>query len=257
MILAVLQARVSSSRLPGKVLMPILGEPMLTRQIERVLRSGRIDKLVIATTTETSDDPIEQLCTELGIRCFRGSTDDVLDRVYRAAGTFKPRTIVRITGDCPLFDPVLADAVIDHHSRSGADFTSNVLNPTFPDGLDVEVVRMKSLQEAWRKADKPSEREHVTPYICNHPERFRLESYTGSRDLSALRWTVDEPEDFVFIRRVYEELYPDKPAFTTTDVLELLGRNPDLKALNARVSRNEGYTKSTLAEQHRIRSNDQ
>ena len=249
MILAVLQARVSSSRLPGKVLKPILGEPMLSRQTERVLRTERIDKLVIATTAETSDDPIEQLCGELGVRCFRGSTDDVLDRVYRAAVTFKPQTVVRITGDCPLFDPVLADAIIDHHSRSGADFTSNALNPTFPDGLDVEVVQMKSLQEAWGEAEKISDREHVMPFICNHPERFRIESYTSSPDLSSLRWTVDEPEDFAFICRVYEELYPNNPAFTTTDVLELLGRNPDLKALNAKITRNEGFTKSTLAEQ--------
>ena len=249
MILAVLQARVSSSRLPGKVLKPILGEPMLSRQIERVLRTERIDKLVIATTAETSDDPIEQLCGELGIRCFRGSTDDVLDRIYRAAETFKPQTVVRITGDCPLFDPVLADAIIDHHSRCGADFTSNALSPTFPDGLDVEVVQMKTLQEAWGEAEKTSDREHVMPYICNHPERFRIESYTGSPDLSSLRWTVDEPEDFAFIRRVYEELYPDNPAFTTADVLELLDRNPDLKALNAKITRNEGFTKSTLAEQ--------
>lgn len=248
MILAILQARVSSSRLPLKVLKEIMGKPMLELQVERVRCSKRIDRMVIATSIDKSDDPIEQLCCRLGVGCFRGSLSDVLDRYYRAALEFKGDTIARITGDCPLFDPIVADAIIESHLDTGSDYTSNTIEPTFPDGLDVEVMKFESLEKAWREAKKKSEREHVTYYIYTHPELFKLNSFQGEVDRSAYRWTVDEPEDFDMIQRVYESLYPRKPKFSSEDVIALLEECPDLLSINAKFRRNEGLEKSLRAD---------
>src|SRR5215831_8692767 len=176
MILGILQARASSRRLPGKVLKPILGRPMLERQIERVRRSRRMDRLTVATSTDASDDAIAALCQALTVDCFRGSLEDVLDRFYQAARQYAPRAVVRLTGDCPLTDPRVIDELIETHCREGYDYTANVLPPRqIPDGLDVEVIAMSCLETTWREAKLPSEREHVTPFIYNHRERFRFE----------------------------------------------------------------------------------
>lgn len=245
MILAVLQARFSSSRLPGKVLKEILGEPMLFRQTERVDRSRMIDRLIVATSTDTSDDGIEGMCLRKGVDCFRGNLDDVLDRFYRAAAPLSPRHVVRLTGDCPLIDPDVIDSVVERHLSEGNDYTSNTLEPTFPDGLDVEVVSLGALKTAWEKAVLPSEREHVTPYIHKRPDQFRLGSLLRAEGaLSHLRWTVDEPEDFLFVQKVYEALYPKNPAFTTQDILTLLSEHSELEVINSGFERNEGYAKS-------------
>lgn len=245
MILAVLQARFSSSRLPGKVLKDILGESMLFRQIERTLRSKKINKLIIATSTDASDDLVEKMCQEKGIDCFRGSLNDVLDRFYSAAQAIAPDHIVRLTGDCPLIDPEIIDSLVDLHFSQKNHYTSNTLRPTFPDGLDAEVVSWQALQTAWEKATLPSEREHVTPYIYNRPEVFVLGNLERAEgDLSSLRWTVDQPTDFLFVRRVYEALYPQNPAFTTGDILNLLHEQPELGMINYTFERNEGYAKS-------------
>jgi len=165
MILAILQARVSSTRLPGKVLKPILGMPMLLRQIERVKQAKLIEQLLVATSDDKSDDPIEQLCRENDIACFRGSLDDVLDRFYQAAKPYQPDHIVRLTGDCPLIDPQLIDEVVVFCLSGDYDYVSNAFEPTYPDGLDVEVFRFPCLQQAWEEAELPSEREHVTLFI--------------------------------------------------------------------------------------------
>jgi spore coat polysaccharide biosynthesis protein SpsF len=245
MILAVLQARFASSRLPGKVLMDLMGEPMLFRQIERVLRSERIGRLVVATSSDSSDDPVWEMCREKGLDCFRGSLEDVLDRFYQTAKQLAPEHVVRLTGDCPLTDPVVIDGVVELHLTEGNDYTSNTIEPTFPDGLDVEVITWNTLRIAWERASLPSEREHVTSYVHKRPDQFRLGNYKYiGRDLSELRWTVDEPEDFLFVQKVYEALYPKNSAFTTADALILLSQQPELVEINKGFKRNEGYAKS-------------
>lgn len=248
MITAIIQARLSSSRLPGKVLKPILGRPMLELQIERVRRARRIDTLVVATSTAADDDPIAALCGKLGVRCHRGSLEDVLDRVHGAVLPDAASHVVRLTADCPLADPELIDRVIAFCVDGGYDYASNALEPTYPDGLDVEVMRFEALAAAWREATAASEREHVTPFLYKHPERFRLGSFKAERDLSQLRWTVDEREDFELIERIYHALYPKNAAFSTTDILSLLDSMPELKTLNTRHLRNEGYAKSVARE---------
>ena len=174
MILGILQARASSRRLPGKVLKPILGRPMLERQIERLRRARRLDGLVVATSTDAGDDAIDALCRSLGVECFRGSLEDVLDRFYRAVLRHAPQSAVRLTADCPLADPAVIDRLVELHAAGGYDYTSNTLVRTYPDGLDAEVVALPCLEAAWREAALPSEREHVTPFIYNRPQRFRL-----------------------------------------------------------------------------------
>lgn len=246
MILAILQARVTSSRLPGKVLKPVLGEPMLLRQIERIQRSRLIDRLVIATSTDHTNDAIEKMCTENQLSFFRGSLNDVLDRFYQAAMLFKPLHVVRLTGDCPLTDPDLIDEVVSFHLKGNFDYTSNALEPTYPDGLDVEIMRFSCLSRAWEEASLPSEREHVTSFIYKRPDLFKIGSVKGKFDLSFLRWTVDEPLDFELISNVYERLYPINPQFTTEHIYNLLKDNPELQNINAKFERNEGYQRSLL-----------
>lgn len=244
MIAAILQARVSSTRLPGKALLPVLGVPMILRQIERIRRAQAIDRLLLATSTNTSDDPLEVLCREHGVTCFRGSLEDVLDRFYRAVVLLKPDHVVRLTGDCPLCDPVLIDQVIGFHLTGGFDYASNTVEPTYPDGLDVEVIRFDCLAGAWSEARLPSDREHVTPYIWRQPDRFHIGSFKGDDDLSRLRWTVDEAEDLDLVTRIYEALYPGNPQFGTADILDYLRDHPGLTEINRHYRRNEGLQKS-------------
>lgn len=249
MILAILQARVSSTRLPGKVLKPILDKPMLELQIERIKRSRLIDKLILATSNESSDDPLEDLAKKLNINYYRGSLDDVLSRFYKAAIPYKPDHIVRLTGDCPLADPELIDEVIADHIAQNVDYTSNSLKPSYPDGLDIEVTKFSALMEAYNEAKLPSEREHVTPFIHKQPNRFKVNVISCPHDYSSLRWTVDEPEDFELVKQIYESLYPLKSDFTWQDTLELVLKHPELKVLNKGFDRNEGYKKSLLKDQ--------
>ncbi len=249
MILAILQARFSSTRLPGKVLKPLLGEPMLLRQLQRIQRVKRLDALIVATSTEMSDDPVDRLCQRASVPCFRGSLNDVLDRFYHAALTDHPDHVVRLTGDCPLLDPSVVDAVIDFHLAGGYDYSSNVLEPTFPDGLDVEIMRFDCLKNAWKNARLPSQREHVTPYIINHPEQFRLGSFKQDTDLSYLRWTVDEADDFALVEAIYGGLYEQNDAFGLSEILALLAERPQLATLNTHHKRNAGLDVSVLQEQ--------
>ncbi len=232
-IIAILQARMGSSRLPGKVLREILGRPMLALQIERVRRSGLIDGLIVATSDGDDDQPIADLCRRLNVPCFRGSLDDVLDRYYQAARKFDADHVVRLTGDCPLADGTVIDRAVEQHLAGGHDFTSNTLRRTWPQGLDVEVVSFESLQDAWRNAGDGFEREHVLPYIWRRPERFSLGSVVNRPDLSGKRWTVDEQADFDMIKGVYEGLYRRDPRFTTADILDFLAARPDIEKLNS------------------------
>ncbi len=231
-MLAVLQARMSSSRLPGKVLAPILGQPMIALQIERLRRARRLSGLVVATSAQAEDDPIAACCQEIGVACYRGPLGDVLARfvgALAAAGT--PKTFLRLTADCPLADWSLVDRCIEAHEASGADLTYTSEGWTFPKGLDVEVVETEALIEADREARDPYEREHVTPYIYRHRERFALHSLTRDPPLR-YRWTVDTPEDFAFVSAVYGALYPGRPDFTSEDVLAWQAEHPDRVLIN-------------------------
>lgn len=231
-VLAIIQARLSSSRLPGKVLKPLAGAPMILRQIERVRRAARIDRLVVATSTEASDDPLAEALAAETVDVFRGPLDDVLARFLGALEAFPAEHLVRLTGDCPLTDPEVIDATVALHLETGADYTNNRYDPHgWPKGLDVEVVRAEALRRAGREAASPEEHEHVTWGIRNRPDRFKLSRLNPPVDEGTVRWTVDTADDFAFMRAVYEALYPQNPAFTSDDVRAFVQGRPDLAHL--------------------------
>jgi spore coat polysaccharide biosynthesis protein SpsF len=231
-VLTVLQARMSSTRLPGKVLRPLAGAPMILRQIERVRRAGRIGRLVVATSEDRTDDVLADVLADAGVPVFRGSLDDVLGRFVGALEAFgQAEHVVRLTADCPLTDPDVIDAVIARHLLAGADYTSNALSRSFPRGLDVEVARAAALVEAAARTSDPYDREHVMPAIYRHPEGWRIEQLVQDLDQGELRWTVDRPDDLEFAAAVYEGLYAAKPAFDSGDVLAFVAARPELHAL--------------------------
>jgi spore coat polysaccharide biosynthesis protein SpsF len=237
MILAILQARMSSTRLPGKVLKPILGRPMLAWQIDRIKRSKAIDRLVVATSRDAPDDAIEAFCAKNGTLCYRGALHDVLARFHGAVEAFGPAEhVIRLTADCPLIDWTIIDAAVALQKREGSDLAGNGINRTFPDGLDVEVVAVSALERAHREATNPESREHVTQYIYRHPENFRLAHLTQTPDLGALRWTVDTPADFEMVEKVFIGLAGLDNNFLQQDVLRFLGQHPEIAAINAPVS---------------------
>lgn len=251
MNLAIIQARVGSSRLPGKVLKDLHGEPMLGQVIRRVRGFKKVTKAVIATSTNPRDQAVADIANAYGIDFYRGSEEDVLARFYEAAKTFKAQTVIRITADCPLIDPVLGDKIIVKFEAGGMDYISNTLRPTFPDGLDVEVFSFTALETAFHQAKRPSEREHVTPYIWGHPAIYRIDQYLNDQDLSALRWTVDTQPDFDFVQEIYKNLYRAEKIFLMEDILRLLAAKPDIAKMNAGQTRQEGYARS-LAEESRL-----
>lgn len=229
---AIIQARMGSTRLPGKVLLKVKGKTMLEYLIERLKSARNIEEIIVATTTERQDVPIVGLLQKLNIRTFCGSEDDVLDRYYRASREYGADHIVRITADCPLMDPDVVDKVVEEYFKSDADYCSNVLERTYPIGEDVEVFKYSALECTRENAQLAYEREHVTPYMKKHPELFKLKNVKNSRDLSMKNWTLDSIEDFKFIQAVLEALYPSNPAFHMRDILELLERRPKLEELN-------------------------
>lgn len=233
-VVTIVQARMNSTRLPGKVLASIGGRSMLERVCRRAGRAALIDDLIIATSTEPADDPLAAECRRLGISCFRGSEHDVLDRFYHAAEACGADTIVRVTADCPLIDPELIDDVVSAVQRAKPDFASNVLRRTYPRGLDTEAATFEALARAWRNAVESYERVHVMPHIYRNPDLFRLLSVTGPDELGDCRWTVDSPEDLAFVRAVYRRLAGDD-AFTWRDALGLLRREPALADMNRHV----------------------
>lgn len=225
-----------SSRLPGKVLQDLAGQPMLHRVVDRVGRAKTLDDVVVATTTRPDDDIIEQLCSANGWNCFRGSENDVLDRYYKAAVDSRAQVVVRITSDCPLIEPLIVDRVVQEFrdAQPNVDYTSNVVSlRTFPRGLDTEVLRFDVLERAWREDRNPAWREHVTPYIYRHPELFRIHCVTSDIDYSSMRWTVDTPEDLDFVRHIYNHFGHDD--FSWYEVLDLLGQNPSWLEINLHV----------------------
>lgn len=255
-VLVVVQARTGSTRLPGKVLLPVAGAPLLVRMLERVLAARTPGEVVVATTTAAADQPVRELARQAGVRCFSGHPTDLLDRHYRAAldcGLSPAEdVVVKIPSDCPLIDPAAIDRVIGCHLEQPEryDFVSNLHPATWPDGNDVEVVPLAVLATAWREADRPHEREHTTPFIWDRPERFRLGNvrWESGRDLSmSHRFTIDYPEDYAFVKAVYEALWsPGAPGgsggsggsgsrpFGVAEILELLAARPEIFELNRR-----------------------
>lgn len=237
-IVAIVQARMSSTRLPGKVLLDLDGQTVLKRGLMRARMARRLSEVMVATTVSPADDPIERECRRHGFRCFRGSEEDVLSRYCLAAEAAGATDVVRITSDCPLFDPALLDAMIERYlsAAEGApiDYLSNTLKRTYPRGLDAEIFRFAGLKRAFEEARKPFEREHVTPYFYQHPELFRLVSYEGAEDNSRFRWTLDTPEDWELIKELHH-LVKFRPDFTTAELLGLMREHPELAEMNAHV----------------------
>lgn len=245
-ILAITQARYGSTRLPAKILKKVNGMTLLEIHLRRILKSELITKLKVATTNEEGAGYIVDVADKLGVECFKGSIDDVLERFYKTAEPECPDYVVRLTSDCPLIDPEIIDRVIQKCIDSGCDYVSNTLDPTFPDGIDTEVFKFSALIKAYDGAKLKSEREHVTPYIWKNSSFkggtiFTSDNYYNTEDMSAERITVDTPEDFELIRRVVEALGIDCPY---TDYIKYLSNEKDIRALNQHFNRNEGYDKS-------------
>jgi spore coat polysaccharide biosynthesis protein SpsF len=230
-VVAIIQARMGSTRLPGKVLMDLDGETVLARCVNRLRSARLINEWLVATTDRAPDDAIVAECRKNAVAVSRGDQDDVLDRYFRAAQLAKADVVVRITSDCPLIDPEITDKTIAAFLDAKPDYASNSLVRTYPRGLDTEVMSFATLGRAWRQARKPHEREHVTPYIYEHPDEFKLLSVTGEIDYSGHRWTVDTAEDLEFVRAVYARLKTN-PTFSWRDVLAVLEREPELVELN-------------------------
>ncbi len=242
--LVLIQARCGSRRMPDKVLKEIAGKPDLQWVIERVRKSRFIDELMVITSIEKNNLPLIRLCTELETRVFVGSEEDVLDRYYQAARLFKPEYVIRITADCPLFDWRYLDMAIEQMEES-TDYLAE-LTESFPDGLDIEIVKFSALKKAWETADLKSEREHVTLYIRNHPELFRIQNLECPiPGLGSKRWTLDEEEDYLFVKNIYEYfLKKGKEDFVTEDILAYLKTVPGIEKINGGIARNEGLAKS-------------
>jgi len=226
-------------------MLPLAGKPLLSRMFERVEAANVDADLAVITSTEPSDDPIEQFAKDDGVLCYRGHLRDVLDRHYQAAKYFGADVVAKIPSDCPLIDPEIIERVFARFDEGSYDYVSNLHPATYPDGNDVEVFTMSALEEAWRNAEKDFEREHTTPYIWEHSDRFRIGNLSWERDYSmSHRWTIDYPEDYEFIRTVYDELYSEtRPIFSMQDILDLLDRKPEIAQINAHYAGVNWYRK--------------
>jgi spore coat polysaccharide biosynthesis protein SpsF len=248
-----------STRLPGKVLLPLAGKPLLVRMYERVAAAKHSGTIVIAVTEEKIDDKLVDLCSKNKIRCFRGHSDDLLDRHYKAAIEYDASVVVKIPSDCPLIDPEVIDKVIMYYinNQDKFDFVSNLHPATYPDGNDVEVIRFDTLNNAWKDAEKPLEREHTTPFIWENPDKFRIGNvfWEAGMDYSMThRFTIDYKEDYDFIKTVYNELFPVKRMFTLFDILTLLKEKPEIKKMNEKYAGVNWY-RNHLDELKTIKSN--
>ncbi len=259
----VVQARMSSSRLPKKVLLPILGESLLYRMVERLQQIKHKASIVIATSENSEDDVIEEFCQAKNITCFRGSLNNLLDRHYQVGVLTNADIVIKIPSDCPLIDPRIVDKVLDFYVENEGkyDFVSNLHPATYPDGNDVEIMTFEALKKAWQEATRPLELEHTTPYFWENPDKFRLANVTWETDLDysmSHRFTIDYYEDYLFIKRVFEELYPQNPAFSLEDILSLLEEKPEIYIINQHFAgvnwyRNHlGELKTITAEQTKL-----
>lgn len=236
--LAVLQARMGSTRFPGKVLSEIAGEPMIVRQIERIRRCSFIDELVVATSTDDRDDILVDILKKENVETIRGPLDNVLERFVMAIRTYDPKAVIRLTADCPLTSPLVIDQVVHEFHNSKFDYVSNTLEPTFPDGLDVEVVRPDVLLQVAEFSEDPDELEHVTLGVYRRATLFGLRNVKGQVNHSNLRWTVDTPQDLEFVRKIYNAFLETKPDFEYEDIIELLALRPSLNRTSEAGERN-------------------
>lgn len=245
-IIAVTQARVGSTRLPAKILKEVNGMTLLETHLKGILKSRRITSLKVATTNEEESERIVSIADKVGAEAYQGSVNDVLDRFYQTVKNEKPDYVIRLTSDCPLIDASIIDQVIDLAVNSGADYVSNTLNVTYPDGMDCECFKFSALEKAWKEATLKSDREHVTPYIWRNStmkggEIFRSECLQNGEDWSDVRITVDTPEDFEVIKSILEELGPGKKC---EEYVEFIKRHKEISDINSSLGRNEGYEKS-------------
>ena len=240
-VTAIIQARMGSTRLPGKVMKHLTGKTVLQHVIDRVASARLLDEVIVATTISPQDDIIVTEAQKAGAKIFRGSEDDVLARYYHAAKTYKAEIIVRVTSDCPLFDPQILDEMLGIFLKENAngfnlDYMSNSLQPTFPRGLDAEIFTMRVLTKTFHEADKDYEREHVTPFIYLNPDQFRIKNFANRQDQSHHRWTLDTKEDFLLLKKIYE--YSNAAVdqiLTMKSILEIFANHPDLPAINAHI----------------------
>jgi spore coat polysaccharide biosynthesis protein SpsF len=243
-IVAIIQARMGSTRLPGKVMKQLCDRTVLAHVIFRVRACPLVDEVVVATTTSPTDDVIVAEAEKWGAKWFQGSEEDVLGRYYGAAKEYNADLVVRVTSDCPLFDPEVLCQMLEYFATElpqglEMDYLSNTLNRSYPRGLDAEIFTFETLEKVFNKARLPYEREHVTPYIYEHPEQFSLHNQTWDEDLSAYRWTLDTPEDWQLISAIYSALYEEGNIFTTEQVLALLKQRPELELINWQVKQKE------------------
>lgn len=242
-VTAIIQARVNSNRFPGKVLMEVMKRPLLSYEIERLRFSKTISEIIIATTVNKEDDSVEELALKEGLKFYRGSEDDVLDRYYQTAKKYNVRHIMRITADCPLLQPDICDQMVEVYFNSGADYVRT--GETFAEGLDCEIINFSALSQAWQEAKLQSEREHVTVYIRNHPEKFQIITVENEINDSRYRITVDEREDFLVVKAILENLYKGQNHyFVIMEIKAFLDSHPEIYKLNSHILRNEGYIRS-------------
>lgn len=239
---AIIQARCGSTRLPGKIFRKIDGKPLLWHVVNRLTYAELIDEIVVATTTNNIDDSVEEWCNKNKIKCYRGSEDDVLNRFYNAAITFPCDVIVRVTADDPFKEPSIIDTIIKKLIDENLDLSCNVFPPSFPEGLDCEVFTFNVLETMEKTTKDPYDREHVTPYIYNNPDKFKIENITSSRQLSSYRWTIDNLEDYEMVNAIYEKRKPRKQGILLMDeILEILEENPEIVSINSDVKRSAMY----------------
>ena len=241
---AIIQARMGSTRLPGKVLMQIEDKPLIGHIISRVQQSAYVDDIILATTTDSADDQLVAYAQEIGVKVYRGETANVLSRYYNAAKENNVDVIIRVTADDPFKDPVVIDKLIEAYVAGDYDYVSNTIEPSYPEGLDIEVFSFSALEKCFKQAQEDFEKEHVTPYIWMHPEKFKLLNVKNDKDLSDIRLTVDTAEDIVFAKEIYKNLYHKKKMFRLNDVLDLFEHKPELLSMMPRIVRNQGLIKS-------------
>lgn len=236
-IVIVVQARLGSTRLPRKVLMPLSGKPLIIRMLERISFSERANNIIVAVTNEAYDNDLADICETEGYRVFRGSTNDLLDRHYQAGKKYNADAVVKIPSDCPLIDYSVITRVIDYYTENSHkyDYVSNLHPATYPDGNDVEIMSINALKKSWEESSKDFEREHTTPYLWENPDKFRIGNVEWETEMDfsmSHRWTIDYIEDYLFIKAVYDALYENNPKFSLYDILEFEKNHPEVKALN-------------------------
>ena len=236
-IVTVVQARNASTRLPGKIFLPLMGKPLLIRMVERVQAAKMAGDVVVATTTDSIDNKTYDLCRDNNIPCYRGHPEDLLDRHFQCAKSYGADAVLKIPSDCPLIDPAIVDRVIEKYLCNQVDYVSNLHPPSYPDGQDVEVVSFPALEKAWLESSQDFEREHTTPYLWERPDEFRILNveWESGQDLSMThRLTIDYPEDYEMIKLIYENWFPKNPRFGLPDIMQLLQEKPEIQQINAK-----------------------